>query len=102
ILAERCGLDSRAFTKPPIRHPESLTGKESSAVFFTSPHLRGEVGSRSDPGEGALRLRLRLAKCPSPQPSPRMRGEGVRFRQPLCFASTTEVLKAADRISGQT
>src|SRR5258708_31040960 len=42
-----------------------------SCSFFTSPRLRGEVGSRSDPGEGdSPRVRMR-GESPSPQPSPR-------------------------------
>ena len=48
--------------------------------FFTSP-LGGEVGERSEPGEGAVTYRDSLA--PSPQPSP-PRGEGARLRQWRC------------------
>ena len=49
-----------------------------SALFFTSP-LGGEVGERSEPGEGARAYRDSLS--PSPQPSPR-RGEEVRPNLP--------------------
>jgi hypothetical protein len=51
------------------------------ALTFTSPRLRGEVGLRSNPGEGASRLNTDtdfFFGAPSPQPSPRARGEEVR------------------------
>ncbi len=48
---------------------------------FTSPRVRGEVGERSEPGEGALRFRSDInAPSPGSRPSvvrhPRKRGEG--------------------------
>ncbi len=51
---------------------------------LTSPRARGEVGSRSDPGEGAAELPEPSGEAPSPAlavwncsaPSPRKRGEG--------------------------
>jgi hypothetical protein len=38
-------------------------------LILTSPGARGEVGLRSNPGEGGV---------PASRPSPRKRGEGVR------------------------
>jgi hypothetical protein len=57
-----------------------MMGPNSRGVFlFTSPRLRGEVGLRSNPGEGdSPRTPMVLAFAdngPSPQPSPRKRGE---------------------------
>jgi epoxyqueuosine reductase len=49
--------------------------KDAWAVALSSPLPSGEVGSRSDPGEGLWSQCGSLA--PSPQPSP-PRGEGVR------------------------
>src|SRR5215216_3936792 len=48
-------------------------GFKAAPACSTSPQ-RGEVGSRSDPGEGAFLMRF---ITPSPQPSPRW-GEGAR------------------------
>jgi len=38
--------------------------------FFTSPRLRGEVGSRSDPGEGDYRRPAISENPPHPDPLP--------------------------------
>ena len=60
-----------------------IGGLRDCRLVFTSPRLRGEVGLRSDPGEGILR-ESDDRECPSPQPSPRKRGEGVRaLRYPI-------------------
>src|SRR5690349_67439 len=67
-------------------------GLKARQSWFTSPRLRGEVGSRSNPGERnsppSQVYRVRNGS-PSPRRSqrelcssrPRKRGEGVRFRQ---------------------
>ncbi len=57
------------------RHPK-LELMRVRHARFTSP-LGGEVGSRSDPGEGERECGEPLS--PSPQPSP-PRGEGARLR----------------------
>jgi DNA helicase II / ATP-dependent DNA helicase PcrA len=53
---------------------------QAAAPSFTSPQ-RGEVGSRSDPGEGAPAVQNDIGSTPSPQPSP-PRGEGARGGAP--------------------
>ena len=63
------------------RMSETLTG-----FLLTSPRLRGEVGLRSNPGEGTHRAYIIFRICrdgPSPQPSPtpQGRGEGANSRQ---------------------
>src|SRR5262249_44684661 len=62
------GEDQGGVTVPSWLH------MQGSATCSTSPR-RGEVGSRSDPGEGELAHRK--SPAPSPQPSPHW-GEGAR------------------------
>ena len=55
-------------------------------LFSPLPAARGEVGLRSNPGEGAPPRILRRdsepsGEAPSPRPSPRTRGEGARMRR---------------------
>jgi len=45
-------------------------------ALITSPRMRGEVGLRSNPGEGAG-PRVSVKHAPSSRPSPRTREEGV-------------------------
>ena len=52
----------------------------AASTDLTSPQ-RGEVGSRSDPGEGARAVQDLTIGAPSPQPSP-LRGEGARGSAP--------------------
>jgi penicillin-binding protein 1C len=58
---------------------------ESAAALSTSPRLRGEVGSRSDPGEGATRLPNRTEEAPHPNPLP-VNGERGKRRHAQCIA----------------
>src|SRR6266540_2239933 len=43
---------------------------QSTAASSTSPRLRGEVGSRSDPGEGGVQSTALLEEAPHPDPLP--------------------------------
>ncbi len=66
-------------------HPDTgLELERARHTRFTSP-LGGEVGSRSDPGEGERAYGESLA--PSPQPSP-PRGEGARLHMRHCSLLT--------------
>jgi hypothetical protein len=53
--------------------------------FLTSPRLRGEVGLRSNPGEGDSRrtqhLQNSLMQPLTPTLSPQARGEGAQLRR---------------------
>jgi hypothetical protein len=51
---------------------------KAALALFTSPRLRGEVGLRSNPGEGDS-PRVPLLRQPlTPTLSPQARGEGAR------------------------
>jgi DNA helicase II / ATP-dependent DNA helicase PcrA len=58
---------------------------QATSTNLTSPQ-RGEVGSRSDPGEGVRAEQNLIAGAPSPQPSP-PRGEGARDGAPESISS---------------
>jgi DNA helicase-2/ATP-dependent DNA helicase PcrA len=60
---------------------------QMASANLTSP-LRGEVGSRSDPGEGVRTVQDLPAGAPSPQPSPPW-GEGVPPSLPHAEAHTS-------------
>ncbi len=60
----------------------TVRGTGLSCRSFTSPRKRGEVGSRSDPGEGLCRFGLFAKFCPSPDPLP-ARGEREKITSPV-------------------
>ncbi|MHC2318207.1 hypothetical protein ACVIHC_005253 [Bradyrhizobium diazoefficiens] len=60
-------------------------GLGAMRLEVTSPRLRGEVGSRSDPGEGdspRTSYHLFRGSSPSPQPSPRKNGAREKKKPP--------------------
>jgi excinuclease ABC subunit A len=57
-----------------LKLADGLAVAELADAPLTSPRVRGEVGSRSDPGEGALQLPERAERPPHPDPLP-ARGE---------------------------
>jgi len=66
---------------PIIEHrPESPVQTSALAKRETSPRLRGEVGSRSDPGEGPPQAETSQS-APHPHPLPASSGERERARQ---------------------
>src|SRR5260370_987700 len=50
--------------------------------WLTSPRLRGEVGLRSNPGEGDYPRVRSCRESPSPRPSPRKRGATGKWSPP--------------------
>ncbi len=65
-------------------------------TLFTSPRLRGEVGERSEPGEGVQDYRE--SQAPSPRPSPRKRGRGSPLPISLSLQSKTMLLARFARL----
>jgi DNA helicase II / ATP-dependent DNA helicase PcrA len=61
---------------------------QATSTILTSPQ-RGEVGSRSDPGEGVRAEQNLTAGAPSPQPSP-PRGEGARGSAPESISASLD------------
>ncbi|HXW26059.1 MAG TPA: hypothetical protein VEK73_15050, partial [Xanthobacteraceae bacterium] len=82
-LMEAAALEARDITPGRPRPADPLAGA-IAAWADTSPRLRGEVGSRSDPGEGAS-LRVELVETPPhPDPLPEGHPATLASRGPRC------------------
>jgi DNA helicase-2/ATP-dependent DNA helicase PcrA len=90
-VAQYLWLRLIAQRAPTLPSPASGGGiREGAGPLLTSPQ-RGEVGERSEPGQGEQHDRE--SEAPSPQPSPH-RGEGVR---PSVTHSPSEAATAAQK-----
>ena len=84
-LAGARDLSRGAVVQPGRRRPARRAGSEGAVgASLTSPRLRGEVGLRSNPGEGVQvhPLTAVLAeRAPHPDPLPARAGRGSDFRR---------------------
>src|SRR5262249_56989341 len=79
VIEHRADAPAAPATPAAIETPPA---GQAAAPGATSPRVRGEVGSRSDPGEGGLPQAASSQQDPPPPPPPPPRGGGAAPRTP--------------------